>query len=150
MATLNAVPAKTWLKGEADRAFFLGATKVARVGMMDVYTYEGRVVLRQDAVERLILAKLNSDRVGAVETEPAVDPIRFPYLAFMIRAAREGPFAPSGRTPKKVIEGWLRDNWPRQLGELKEYKLKTMATLLRRPDDEKGGITAQEPTQKSK
>ena len=146
----EAVPAKMWLTGEADRAFFVGTTKVARMGTMDVYTYEGRIVLRQDEVERLILAKLDSPRVDAVETEPVVDPIRFPYMAFLIRAAREGPFAPSGRTPKKVIEGWLRDNWRPELGKLTDTKVENMATFLRRPDDEKGGITTQDPDHKSK
>ena len=52
----EAVPAKAWLTGEADVAFFLGATNFARARMMHVDTYKGRVVLRRDAVERLILA----------------------------------------------------------------------------------------------
>ena len=62
-----------------------------------------------------------------------------PYLAFMLRAAREMRLGPGTRTPKKTIEAWLRENWPDQLGELSERKIKNMATSLRYPKDERGG-----------
>ena len=62
-----------------------------------------------------------------------------PYLAFMLRAAREMGLGPGTRTPKKTIEAWLRENWPDQLGELSERKIKNMATSLRHPKDERGG-----------
>lgn len=64
----------------------------------------------------------------------------FPYLAFMLRATREISFSSTDRTPKKVIEAWLRANWPPSLGEATDSKVKGMATFLRRPDDEAGGI----------
>ncbi len=62
-----------------------------------------------------------------------------PYLAFMIRAAREMNMEPGTRIPKKNIEDWLRGNWPDQLGESTERKIKLMATFLRYPADEQGG-----------
>jgi hypothetical protein len=62
-----------------------------------------------------------------------------PYLAFMLRAAREMGLGAGTRTPKKTIEVWLQENWPDQLGELSERKIKNMATSLRHPKDERGG-----------
>lgn len=72
------------------------------------------------------------------QTEP-VSLKHFPYLAFMLSAAKNGPFSTGRRVPKKVIEDWLRKNWPRPLGEPTPNKTTNMATLLRRPEDEKGG-----------
>ncbi len=46
---------------------------------------------------------------------------------------------PGTRTPKKIIEDWLRDNWPDHLGEPTKRKIEGMATSLRHPKDEQGG-----------
>ena len=61
------------------------------------------------------------------------------YLAFMAKATRKMGLKLGIRTPKKTIEGWLRENWPDQLGEPSERKIKHMATSLRDPKDELGG-----------
>jgi hypothetical protein len=70
---------------------------------------------------------------------------KFPYLAFMVEAARKGPFSTVGKTTKKVIEAWLEDNWPEELGESTPTKIGYMATLLRRPSDERGGYPRKRP-----
>ena len=62
-----------------------------------------------------------------------------PYIKFMLRAARKMGLKPGIRTPKKIIEAWLRENWHDQLGEPTERKIKHMATYLRQPKDELGG-----------
>jgi hypothetical protein len=45
--------------------------------------------------------------------------------------------------PKKSIEHWLRTNWPKELGQPSETKIATLATYLRKPEDEKGGLKKQ-------
>ena len=65
---------------------------------------------------------------------------KFPYLAFMVHATKSGLLTPGKRVPKKVIEQWLKNNWPVELGNPTPTKLATMATFLRRPEDEMGGI----------
>lgn len=79
----------------------------------------------------------DADPAAPVSASPDLE--NFPYLAFMVRASKEGPFTQDARVPKKVIETWLRRNWPATLGAPTENKITNMATFLRRPDDEKGG-----------
>lgn len=62
-----------------------------------------------------------------------------PYIAFMLRAAREMGLESGTRKPKETIEGWLRENWPDQFGEQTKRKIERMAHLLRHPKDERGG-----------
>ena len=62
-----------------------------------------------------------------------------PYVEFMLRATREMGLKSGTRTPKKNIEGWLRDNWLDHLGEPTKRKIERMASSLRHPKDEQGG-----------
>ena len=62
-----------------------------------------------------------------------------PYVAFMLRAVREMGLQPGTRIQKETIEGWLRENWPDELGDLTKRKVESMATFLRHPKDERGG-----------
>ena len=62
-----------------------------------------------------------------------------PYLRFMITAAMELKLTDGSRLSKDEIVGWLKDNWPSSLGKPSVRKISSAATLLRRPEDEKGG-----------
>ena len=57
----------------------------------------------------------------------------------MLRAVRELSPEAGNRIPKEIIENWLRENWPDELGKISKRKVVSMATFLRRPEDEKGG-----------
>ena len=97
----------------------------------------GWVVVERSALDELYgtPSSLHPQRA-----EPSVDERLFPYLAYMLKASREISFSPGERTPKKSVESWLRSNWPPSLGEVTDSKVKSMATFLRRPEHEGGGL----------
>ena len=103
----------------------------------DSIRVEGRVLLKRSEVERYIAT--------APDTVPpphrSRDRIEYtpPYLAFMLRATRALGLKDGIRTPKEIIEGWLRENWPDHLGTPTNRKTESMATFLRHPEDERGG-----------
>ena len=72
---------------------------------------------------------------------------RFPYVRLLLAATNAGMFKGNNRVEKKVIEHWLQQNWPPELGQSSPTKIATLATYLRRPEDEKGGLRGKGPDQ---
>ena len=98
---------------------------------------EGRAILRQSDIERYVSPPQETAPTPQENDErPEYTP---PYVAFMLRAAREMGLEPGTRTQKDTIEGWLRENWPDELGNPTKRKVESMATFLRHPEDERGG-----------
>ena len=64
------------------------------------------------------------------------------YLEFMLLAAKALHLSPDSRTNKKAISDWLTKNWPSDLEGKSDRLIEYMATLLRRPEDKKGGNTS--------
>lgn len=66
-----------------------------------------------------------------------------PFIKFMLRAARELELDASQRVPKKTVMHWLDENWPSNLEEKSDTKVKYMATFLRWPVHGSGGNFSQ-------
>lgn len=64
-----------------------------------------------------------------------------PYIAFMLEAAQALELSPDNKIVKKQIEHWLRQNWPSELGRPTDNLISYMATLMRTPEEQKGGNT---------
>lgn len=64
-----------------------------------------------------------------------------PYLSFMIQATKDLQLSANSRTSKEMIVEWLNKNWPQKLDGKSNRLIESMATLLRRPEDKKGGNT---------
>ena len=64
------------------------------------------------------------------------------YIDFMLRAVSALNLSPDRRTNKKAISDWLTKNWPSDLEGKSDRLIEYMATLLRRPEDKKGGNTS--------
>lgn len=62
------------------------------------------------------------------------------YLEFIQQATSELGMSPDKVMPKKNITDWLKNNWPPELGECSERIVETMATIMREPEDRKGGF----------
>lgn len=62
-----------------------------------------------------------------------------PYIDFMLKAAKALGLSSDKTIVKKQVEHWLRENWPKELGTPTDNIIKYMATLIRRPDEQKGG-----------
>lgn len=62
-----------------------------------------------------------------------------PYIKLMLQAVSELGLSSNKRTPVKTIESWLHKNWPKALDGKSDRIITSMATLLRRPEDKKGG-----------
>jgi hypothetical protein len=64
-----------------------------------------------------------------------------PYLAFMLQAVEALKLTPDKRENKEAVIDWLTKNWPADLEGKSSRMIESMATLLRRPEDKKGGNT---------
>lgn len=95
----------------------------------------------RDSVERIEqrrASKRTQNDSPAKETALEYIP---PYLEFMLLAARETRLSGDKREKIENIMGWLNANWPSGLEGKSNRMIRSMATLLRRPDDKKGGNT---------
>lgn len=138
---LRDVPSEIWLSGGGLSTMRTGRVSFSPSGMV---TWEGPVLLERLEFEAALRQTAAGSGIDIPNSETRsiddIDAARHPYLAFMNRAARECPFDPTGRTPKKTVRAWLEEHWPAELGQPTPTKLDSMATFLRRPEDEKGGI----------
>src|SRR5215218_5100921 len=80
---------------------------------------------------------LESSAVLETSAPPSYLP---PYIEFMLRAVSALRLAPDKRLGKAEIEGWLKDNWDASFGRPTTLKVSRMATFLRDPDQERGGL----------
>ena len=62
------------------------------------------------------------------------------YIAFMLETAAQLGLTRQNRTKKTIIEQWLREHWPAELGKPSRDKVASMATFLRDPKYESGGF----------
>ncbi len=126
----------SWISNKGSLFMSSGVGEVVLFGVTQSTKYTGPIVFPRDFIE------LSSREVVAEKTIPReqIDQKQFPYLAFMLKATKSGLFKENVRTPKKAIEAWLNANWPKELGEPTDTKIRNMASFLRRPKDEKGGL----------
>lgn len=76
------------------------------------------------------------------EDEEAAASLYVPvYLELMFKAAKALNLSADKRANMDDIVGWLNENWPSGLEGKSDRMMKSMATLLRRPQDKKGGNT---------
>ncbi len=138
----NSISAKTWGSEKAHDLFKFGNARFTFSNGKISRRYNGPVVLRSDFLtspDALHFETLGSDIKRDLNIE------NYPYVEFMLRAIKEMPFKSETRVLKKTIESWLSDNWPENLGDKTNTKIKNMATFLRRPEDETGGIQGKGP-----
>lgn len=67
-----------------------------------------------------------------------------PYIEFMLRAVAELKLTANQRVNKDLIKEWVDKNWPAELDGKSDRLMESMVTLLRRPEDKKGGNTSWE------
>jgi hypothetical protein len=131
------IPSSFWRSVSGEKALLDGFAEFKFVSELGYpYLTAGPIVFDAE----FLYPELKLKNLEPEIAEFSIDGSKFPYLAFMIRAAKQAPFLSTGRTSKKVIEAWLKENWPNELGKLTESKIRGMATFLRRPEDERGGL----------
>lgn len=64
-----------------------------------------------------------------------------PYIEFMMEGIVALSVSPNDRANLKSIKRWLDKNWPSGMDGKSKQLIKYMATLMRRPEDKKGGNT---------
>ena len=143
------IPTHVWARDDIPSVFELG-DDVNKWRMPNIIAFstllgshgsplsvKGRVILRQSDIDSYISPpQETAPTPQEIDERPEYTP---PYVAFMLRAAREIGLEPGTRIPKETIESWLRENWPSELGNLTKRKMESMATFLRHPEDERGG-----------
>jgi hypothetical protein len=68
------------------------------------------------------------------------------YLELMLKAVKALNLSLDRRLNKDAVIKWLNENWPARLEGKSDRLIESMATLLRRPEDKKGGNTAWNPS----
>lgn len=98
-------------------------------------------------VNRIQFENFLADRPVAESPEPdegkeqAVASYVPAYLELMLKAAKALNLSADKRANMDDIVGWLNGNWPSGLEGKSDRMVQSMATLLRRPQDKKGGNT---------
>lgn len=64
------------------------------------------------------------------------------YMGLMLKGVGELSLSPDKRADMDSIIEWLNNNWPSDMDGKSARLIKYMATLMRRPEDKKGGNTA--------
>lgn len=132
------VEAQGWRSSLAPKTFYWGYVEFLDV----VYGYhqEGSVVLDRSAVEGRLSGTGRDDEsrepAPTSTPEPKIDDQRFPYLAFMLRAAEELSRENQGAASRAAIVAWLQSNWPSTLGAYSSVAAESMATFLLPPDEQ--------------
>jgi hypothetical protein len=65
-----------------------------------------------------------------------------PYIEFLLGAIPSLNLSANNRVNKDEVVNWLAENWPDGLEGKSDRLINSMATLLRRPEDKKGGNTS--------
>lgn len=133
--TFEKIPSSEWISHNGQTMLLTGVAKFGIPGMMHLIDRDGPAVLTADF--------MSAGSVLPTGGSPNLD--RFPYVRLLLAATNSGLFTGNGRVEKKVIEHWLEQNWPQELGQSSSTKIATLATYLRRPEDEKGGLRGKGP-----
>jgi hypothetical protein len=133
------VPERVWRSNKGFRFLRAGHAVFRQTGGLEPSEVDGVVLVRTDQLEKM--KSVPTEATVELPESTDVDATRFPYLVLMLEAAKSELFEAEERVRTETIVGWLSDNWPRGLGGKSPTKFSNMATLLRRPEDEKGGQT---------
>ena len=86
----------------------------------------------------IVISRRDLDRELVSASTPSND-YSSSYVNFMKKASQDLSLDANTKIPKKELVNWLRDNWHEGLGEFSARKIDQMATLIREPEDQKGG-----------
>jgi hypothetical protein len=131
----RAIPVSEWISANGSAMLATGVAKFNTAGMMHSIPHDGPAVLQAN----FLISNQSKNQVETKNLE------RFPYIRLLLAATNAKLFKGNGRVEKKVIEHWLQQNWPTELGNSTPTKISTLATYLRRPEDEKGGLRSKGP-----
>ena len=131
------LPVNAWIGKHGSAMLISGTADFEMPGYYNSFRINGPVLLKND----FLTSSLN----GPASKSPELT--RFPYVRFLFEAASSNLFVGMERVEKKLIEHWLKQNWPKELGIPTQTKITTLATYLRRPEDEKGGLKSKGPEQ---
>ena len=129
------LPVSEWIRENGSTMLFSGVADFKMPGTYQAFPINGPVLLKKGF--------LASGQIKPAYQLP--DFARFPYIKFLLEAASSNLFVGNKRVEKKLIEHWLDQNWPKELGIPTQTKIATLATYLRRPEDEKGGLKGKGP-----
>ena len=116
-----------------------GATATLLTGQVKMNGRDSHVLVSQMDLEKVVNGEAEDVAVVADDDTTDSNVYTPPFLDFMIRATQELGLDAKTKVSKELIEEWLRNNWPANLGKKSTRKVETMATLLRQPEDQKGG-----------
>lgn len=100
------------------------------------------IFVNKDQFERFLADKPITESSVSDKSTNTTDSYTPAYLDLMLKAVKALNLSPDRRLNKDAVISWLNENWPARLEGKSDRLIESMATLLRRPEDKKGGNTA--------
>ncbi len=97
------------------------------------------IFINKKQIETLLSGKKFQKEVIINSNKASEEKYIPPYMALMLRAVEALKLTPDSRANKDLITEWLDTNWPVDLDGKSDRLIESMATLIRRPEDKKGG-----------
>lgn len=144
------VPVAFWRTSHADEALANAYIQRLDLAIDSGEACSGVLVVRENAVKStgtFMWGTPLSLGLGerAVTQTSMLSLDQLPYLKYMLEVAGSSTEIATGKALKKTVEAYLRDHWPKSLlGAPTPTKLRNMATFLRHPDTEAGGVKKQQ------
>lgn len=108
------------------------------VELLDKYDSNLNLITKQQNIIEETPGDLQNKLSGATSGDGYIPP----YIKFLLGAASALNLSANNRVNKEEIVHWLDENWPVELEGKSDRLINSMATILRRPQDKKGGNTS--------
>jgi hypothetical protein len=133
------IPESFWLTDSAKLA--LDPFSINRVPISPELILEECLISDQNAAKLFAQESATRDHPDAMCSGDAQTREKYlsPYMRLMVRGTSELGITAENRVLKKVVESWLRENWPSDLGKPSAGRVKYMAAFMRDPAHERGG-----------
>lgn len=142
----NDISQNTWLSSDAIQILNSGKTCNKEEGAFranENYVYLDKIQF-MDVLQKEITEypkdKINLSPEKIVCTDQIIEDFYIPeYLKLMLAGVQALGLSQDKRADIDTIKDWLNENWPNNLEGKSDRLIKYMATLMRRPEDKKGG-----------
>lgn len=102
------------------------------------------IFVNKEQFDKVLAGESLSDESNEIVSHELPEQVGYTpaYIEFMLKAAKALELSASKRVNASQVETWLDENWPKDLEGKSDRIIKSMVTLLRRPEDKKGGNTS--------
>ncbi len=132
---------EAWVNGELEYKHFQESARLIVETDECTKIYDGDILLAQDELYSACrdIMKKYADNLGKMESSRG--DYLSPYLKMLLRAINEHAISEENQPPNKVLIPWFEEHLKTELADPNpQNKAKMMATLVRLPESQKGGL----------